>query len=124
MIDNIKTGLNDEIRSLPIESQLYVLAHELFHLHYFEVARKEGLPIEATKIEMVESVPILVFFNDSELQSFWPSIAFEKAKASYKQVEEIYENALKMWNAKKDYVNFLKEFAEKMKNGFNSNRKI
>lgn len=106
---------NDEIKSLSVESQLYVLAHELFHLHYFEVARKEHLPIEATKIEMVESVPILVFFNDSELQSFWPSVAFEKAKASYKQVDELYASALKMWNTKKDYIGFLKEFANSLK---------
>ncbi|MEK6889126.1 MAG: hypothetical protein AABW80_03395 [Nanoarchaeota archaeon] len=106
---------NDEIRSLPIESQLYILAHELFHLHYFEVARKEKLPIEATKIEIVESVPILVFFNDSELQSFWPSVTFEKAKASYKKVEAVYGSASKMWDTKKNYLEFLKEFANSLK---------
>ncbi|MDP3882367.1 MAG: hypothetical protein Q8Q31_05815 [Nanoarchaeota archaeon] len=110
-----KIRKDDVSISLPLESQLYVLAHELFHLHYFEVVRREDLPMEAIKMEMTETIPVIVFFYDSELPKFWPSVSLEKAKGSYNEVQDNFDSALELWNSKKNYIGFLRSFVSKLR---------
>jgi len=94
---------------IPTFCKVYVLAHELFHIHHFQIIDKEKLPSSAKEVAINESVPVILFVLDKELNKFWPYITLENSRKSYGEVDKSIDKLIPLWEKRKNFKDFIQK---------------
>ncbi|MDD5191848.1 MAG: hypothetical protein PHH54_04200 [Candidatus Nanoarchaeia archaeon] len=97
---------------LPAKIMKYVLAHELFHLHYFNVCKKGKMSAKAVSTGVNESIPILLMVANPELSKLWSDITLDKVRNSYPEVNRIIDPLLDFYKTEKDFKKLIEKAVE------------
>ncbi|MGV8152403.1 MAG: hypothetical protein ACP5OG_04935 [Candidatus Nanoarchaeia archaeon] len=96
----------------PAKTMKYVLAHELFHLHYFYSCKKMKMPPEAADIGVNESIPILFMLNNPKLSKLWQDITLDRVRNSYAEVNRIIDPLIKYYESEKNFKKLIQKAIE------------
>jgi len=97
---------------LPANIMKYVLAHELFHLHYFYVCKKEKMPIEAASVAINESIPILFMLVNPDIGKLFPEITVDRVRKSYQEVDRIIDKLIDVYKSEKNFIKLINKAIE------------
>lgn len=97
---------------LPASTMKYVLAHELFHLHYFYICKKEKMSIEAASTTINEALPLLLMVVNKDLGKLWPDISLERVRNSYPGVNKIIDELVKIYKPNMNFIELINKSIE------------
>lgn len=89
---------------------IYIISHELFHLHYMEIARENG-NMNWLKLKPMELTPIFVLYDNPKTEKFHSTFPLEKALNSYK-LQKSYKALLPKWKKRKSFLDFMNEITK------------
>jgi len=92
----------------------FLVAHELFHSHYYYVIEKYGMTNKANKTLFTEGVAALVL-TETKMKSLFPETNFESSISSYPQVRTNWNRFKELWNKRKSFKGFIIEAVKKTK---------
>ena len=86
----------------------FIVAHELFHSHYYYVVDKLGLTEKANKTLFTEGIAGLALFK-TEMRELFPDTDTEKSISSYSEVRQNWEKLETLWGERTSFKDFLIE---------------
>jgi hypothetical protein len=92
----------------------FIVAHELFHSHYFYVVDKLGMTGIANKTLFTEGVAALVLFK-TKMKELFPNTDFQSSINSYPQVAKEWDKLVNLWEKRKNFKDFLIEITNQLK---------
>lgn len=96
----------------PSKLMKYVLAHQLFHLHYVYFCKKLLMPKKCASTGVVELIPILFMVVNTNLGKLWPDITLERVRNSYRRVNRIIKGLVEYYKSEKDFQKIVEKVIE------------